>query len=266
MLRVFRDHILVRNAAGRALVAVYYRVSPPAARVIAKHEALRTIARTTLRPAIVGAGFALARPRTAFVVLALVWSALAALLVGLALSRRAAVSRRVAFAATFLVVLSLTLAAGLFDAGPEPPGAPRSQLAHVGGGAATPRITRRPSLGDEPGVERYDVELEGFAGVPLAPGAARVRPTFHSGLLGYEVASDLADGILTAEGFTVTDPKLAAAVGIAGGDRIVAINGYPPAGGAFASFLLMQRDPDRNTLTVHLERRGVRMERVIVVR
>jgi hypothetical protein len=55
-------------------------------------------------------------------------------------------------------------------------------------------------------------------------------------------------------------------VGIAGGDRIVAINGYPPAGGAFASFLLMQRDPDRNTVTVHLDRRGVRMERVIVVR
>jgi hypothetical protein len=115
-------------------------------------------------------------------------------------------------------------------------------------------------------VERYDVELDGFAGVPLAPGTARVWPTFHSGLLGYEVASDLADGILTADGFTVTDPKFTEAVGIAGGDRIVAINGYPPAGGAFASFLLMQRDPDRNTITVHLDRRGVRLERVIVVR
>src|SRR5262249_46367011 len=89
---------------------------------------------------------------------------------------------------------------------------------------------------------------------------------FHSGLLGYEVASDLADGILTTDGFTVTDPKLAAAVGIAGGDRLVAINGYPPAGGAFASFLLMQRDPDRNTITVRLVRRGVSIERVIVVR
>src|SRR5262249_1097633 len=208
----------------------------------------------------------LARPRTSFVVFAVVWSAFVALLVGLALACRPAAARRAAFAATFLVALSLTLAAGLFDAGPEPPSEARSQLVQGGSGAAAPRIARRPSVGDEPVVERYDVDLEGFAGVRLAPGAARVRPTFHSGLLGYEVASDLADGILTAEGFTVTDPKLTAAVGIAGGDRIVAVNGYPPAGGAFASFLLIQRDPDRNTVTVHLDRRGVRMERVIVVR
>ena len=266
VLRVFRDHILVRNTAGRALVAVYYRLSPPAARVIAKHETLRAITRAALSPAIAGAGFALARPRTAFVMFAVVWSALVALLVGLALARREAAARRAAFAATFLVALGLTLAAGLFGADPEPPGASRSQLAQVGGGAAASRIAHRTSGADEPGVERYDVELDGFAGAPLAPGAARVRPTFHSGLLGYEVASDLADGILTADGFTVTDPKLTEAVGIAGGDRIVAINGYPPAGGAFASFLLMQRDPDRNTITVRLDRRGVRLERVIVVR
>jgi membrane-associated protease RseP (regulator of RpoE activity) len=86
------------------------------------------------------------------------------------------------------------------------------------------------------------------------------------GVVSYEIRSDLADGILTADGFTVTEPKAAAAVGITGGDRIVAINGFPPAGGALASFLLLQRDPDRNDVTIQLERGGVRMERALVVR
>jgi len=268
VLRAFRDHILVRSAAGRALVKVYYRISPAVARAIAGHEALKAITRAALRPAIVGAGFALASPRTAFVVLAVVWSVLAALLVGFALARRGAGARRGAFVATFLVALSLTLTGGLLDGGrdSEPPIAPRAHVAQADRRAAAPGITRRQSGIEEPGVERYDVDLERFAGVPFAPGSARVRPTFHSGGLGYEIESDLADGILTADGFTVTEPKVAAAVGITSGDRIVAINGYPPAGGAFASFLLMQRDPDRNTITVQLDRGGVRMERAISVR
>src|SRR5262249_59115586 len=112
-------------------------------------------------------------------------------------------ARGAAFAARFLVALGLTLAAGLFGADPEPPGASRSQLAQVGGGAAASRIARRTSGADEPGVERYDVELDGFAGAPLAPGAARVRPTFPSGLLGYEVASDLAAAIRPSDGLAV---------------------------------------------------------------
>ncbi len=268
VLRAFRDRILVTSAAGRALVKVYYHLSPPVARVIAGHEALRAVTRAALRPAIAGAGFALASPRAAFVVFALAWSALAALLVWLALARCCAGARRLAFVATFLVALSLTLAGGLLDAGRdrERPLAPRGQLAQTDGRAAAPRITRHESGSEGRGVERYDVDLGSFAGAPPVPAAVRVRPTVYSGLLGYEVESELVDGILTVDGFTVTEPKLAAAVGITGGDRIVAINGYPPAGGAFASFLLMQRDPDRNTITVQLDRRGTRMERAIVVR
>src|SRR6266850_1004063 len=197
VLRAFRDHILVRSAAGRALVKVYYRISPPVARAIAGHEALKAVTRAALRPAIVGAGFALASPRTAFVVFAVVWSVLAALLVGLALARRGAGARRGAFVATFLVALSLTLTGGLLDGGrdSEPPIAPRAHVAQADRRAAAPGITRRQSGIEEPGVERYDVDLERFAGVPLAPGSARVRPTFHSGGLGYEIESDLADGI-----------------------------------------------------------------------
>jgi hypothetical protein len=120
--------------------------------------------------------------------------------------------------------------------------------------------------GVDPLPGRYDVDLGRIGGWPRAPGAARVRPTFSPGGLGYQIESDLADGILTADGFTVTEPRAAAAFDIASGDRITGINGYPPAGGAFASVLLIQRDRDRNTLEIELERDGSRLRRTIVVR
>jgi len=260
VLRAFRDRLLAPNAAGRALVRVYYRVSPAVARVIEGHDALKAVTRAALRPVIAGAGFALVRPRTAFLVFAVSWSALVALLVALAFSRRGATVRRWAFAGGFLVALALTLAVGLLgvDRDAASPAAPRVVSAPV-----TTRVDRRSV--ERPNTERYDVALD-VAGWPLAPGAARVRPTFHRGGLGYQIESDLADGILTADGFTVTEPKAAAAVGIASGDRILSINGAPPAGGGFVSVLMMQRDPDRNTLEVVLERDGVSMRRTIVVR
>jgi len=182
--------------------------------------------------------------------------------VTVALVRRGATARR-AFVATFLVALGLTVAVERLDldrASESPPlvaSRPRADSA-----AAIARgIVRRQA-----DVERYDVDLGRVVGWPLASGAARVRPTLASGGLGYQIESDLADGILAADGFTVTEPKTAAALDIASGDRIVAINGYPPAGGAFASVLWMQRDPDRNTIEVELVRNGLRMRRTIVVR
>ncbi|HKQ66536.1 MAG TPA: CFI-box-CTERM domain-containing protein [Methylomirabilota bacterium] len=260
VLRVFRDRVLAPNRVGRAFVAAYYRLSPPLARVIAQHEALKTASRVMLRPAIIGAGFALARPGTALVALAMGWSALVALIVALALARRGAATRRAAVVTAFILALGLASAVAWLDSGGRDEWSTRRLV-----GRGLPAIVQRvtPPAGFQPGVEHYEVDLDRYADWPPR---FRVRPTVHSGDLGYEIESDLADGVLTAAGFTVIEPKAAAVFGIAAGDRILSINGYPPAGGGMVSILLMQRDPDRTTLDVRLERRGTRMGRSIVVR
>ena len=54
-LRRFRDRYLLTSAPGRALVGVYYRVSPPVADLISGSPTLRALTRLALRPAIWGA-------------------------------------------------------------------------------------------------------------------------------------------------------------------------------------------------------------------
>jgi hypothetical protein len=52
-LRQFRDEFLITNPIGRALVAVYYKLSPPAAGFISRHRTLRTVVRGCLvNPAV----------------------------------------------------------------------------------------------------------------------------------------------------------------------------------------------------------------------
>ena len=60
-LRSFRDRVLMRHAPGRAFVGLYYRHSPPLARIIARHEALRAATRAALAPLV----FAIERPGAA---------------------------------------------------------------------------------------------------------------------------------------------------------------------------------------------------------
>jgi len=52
ILREFRDEYLLTNPLGRALVDLYYKVSPPIAKFITEHPALKTIVRVGLLPAV----------------------------------------------------------------------------------------------------------------------------------------------------------------------------------------------------------------------
>jgi hypothetical protein len=53
ILREFRDEYLLTNPAGRAMVSLYYRVSPPIAEFITEHPILKPIVRAGLLPVVV---------------------------------------------------------------------------------------------------------------------------------------------------------------------------------------------------------------------
>lgn len=59
VLRDFRDSVLLPNPIGRAFVDFYYRVSPPVADFIARHEVLRAATRTVLTPIVYGVKYPL---------------------------------------------------------------------------------------------------------------------------------------------------------------------------------------------------------------
>lgn len=54
VLRHFRDKYLMTNSTGRAIVAWYYRNSPPVAQFISRHESLKTAARVAMAPIVYG--------------------------------------------------------------------------------------------------------------------------------------------------------------------------------------------------------------------
>jgi hypothetical protein len=72
------------------------------------------------------------------------------------------------------------------------------------------------------------------------------------------VTSNLIEGVLSAEGFAVTDPRLAGRLGIQAGDMIVRIDDHPPTG-LLAVLIPLQRDPDRATVVVEIDRAGNRL-------
>ena len=79
------------------------------------------------------------------------------------------------------------------------------------------------------------------------------------------ISSVAGDGVLTDEGLVVTDPKLSAEAGIQAGDTILSVNGFPVRQ-AHAALLAMRRDPDRGTVEVQIDRQGMRLTQVYVMR
>jgi glucose/arabinose dehydrogenase len=69
ILRSFRDRHLMTSAPGRMLVAVYGRLSPPAAALVREHPALRAATRAALRPVIWGVRLADTSPASAAILL-----------------------------------------------------------------------------------------------------------------------------------------------------------------------------------------------------
>ena len=53
VLRAFRDEYLLTNPVGKAMVEIYYSISPPIADVIAEHPSLKPTVRAILAPAVV---------------------------------------------------------------------------------------------------------------------------------------------------------------------------------------------------------------------
>jgi hypothetical protein len=272
-LRTFRDRVLVPHAAGRAVVAAYYRVSPSFAGVVARHESLKVVTRAVLRPVIWTARVALVSPWLAFVVLIGAASALVALLAAVVLVSYRGVGRRRAAVITLTIAAAFTVTIGVLDR-PNHQSSRPSVQADIDVVRTTPqatalgrRVVRRPPAVGASEPERYDIDIRRFADwPPTLMSALKIRPTFSSGYFGYTIESELADGILTADGLTITNPKYATTVGIEMDDKILTVNGHRPAGGVFMAVLNMRRDPDSNTIEVQLDRRGTIMQRTLVLR
>jgi len=96
-----------------------------------------------------------------------------------------------------------------------------------------------------------------------------VQPTLslQAGLQ-YRITSAASDGVLTAQGFTVTAPKLAERFGIQAGDTILRVNGQPVDGFAslYGIYRTVQGDPALRTVQVELLRQGTRLTKTYRIR
>ncbi|MGH7308335.1 MAG: SBBP repeat-containing protein [Candidatus Rokuibacteriota bacterium] len=250
-LRRFRDRALLTNAAGRLFVRAYYQTSPPFARVVAREPVLAAGVRGLLRPVAVGAGFALDRP---FVAVAVAGFALVGI-AGLWVRKRRALA---------CLIIAVTLLGGALVLGVleqklpsgESPGSPPLPPAASRAASPEPRALDgrvAKSHTSTPSSQTWDRPLvRGPVSVtllnPLAPPSVRR----------WAVSSDLIEGTLGADGFVVTNPRHARGLGLQAGDTIVSIDAHPPTG-LLAVVLLLQRDPDRSTVVVEIDRGGTRL-------
>jgi hypothetical protein len=254
-LRRFRDRALLTHAPGRLVVRAYYRLSPPLARVVASQPLLAAGVRALLRPVAVGADFAMDRPAVAT---ALAGAGLAAM-VGLAVVRGKKV-KRIRAAAVICVLVGGVLLIVVFALSPRRPISPSLiDTAPPGRSVKAQRAPGPPGMLAAPGRSQTAQEALDFTNLvrgrvsvtPLNPFASRSERRFA-------VTSELIEGILSADGFVVTDPRRAGALGIEAGDTIVRVNGYPPTG-VVAAITMLQRDPDRAAVVLEIDRGGTRL-------
>jgi len=127
-LRRFRDRHLLTSGAGRALVAAYYRLSPPIAEWLREHEGARAAVRTALRPLAWAVRLAMAAPGLVVV-----------LAVGLALVAAGARRRGKLWSRGILAILALsaTLALVRGAASGDTGGGPGAASAEVAFPSAT---------------------------------------------------------------------------------------------------------------------------------
>jgi len=251
-LRRFRDHALLSHAPGRLLVRAYYRVSPPVAAAVASQPLLAAGVRTLLRPIAVGADFALDRPAVATT---LAGVALGAML-GLAVMRGKN-ARWIRAAAVICLLLGGVLLVVVFALTPGRTVSPSLiETAPVDRSGTAQRPTGAPKTVAGPERSQTALDLTNFVRgkvsvTPLNPFASRGERRFA-------VTSELIEGILSADGFLVTHPRHARALGIEAGDTIVRINGYPPTG-LVSAITTLQRDPDQAAVVLEIDRGGTRL-------
>jgi hypothetical protein len=270
-LRRFRDEVLLTNAPGRLLTRVYYRFGPALARQVAIHPRLAAAVRGIVRPLARATAFGLDRPVVATL-------AAAVLALGLALALRG--QGRAPRAALAAGVMVMALAATYLALGPPEPRRPAADPAPA---AIAADPASGPAVATAPPAARRLRDLSGVPGGASAPAASGQALTDRGGppasstsitLLDplapradrrWRVTSDWIEGVLGPEGFRVTAPRAAAALGIAAGDVIVSVDGHPPRG-VLAVFTSLQRDPDRATVTIEVDRSGTRLRQVYRVR
>lgn len=85
LLREFRDRFLLTNSPGTWFVSAYYKLSPPAAKFIARHPYLRAVTRITLLPFI---GFAILAMKTTFLQKMIIFASIALLVLLIPIMRR----------------------------------------------------------------------------------------------------------------------------------------------------------------------------------
>lgn len=248
-LRRFRDQVLMTNPLGRLLVRLYYRTSPPLAQVVAKEPVLAATVRGVLRPVARGTGFALDRP---FAALGLVGFG-SLVIVGVWARTR----RSIAFLVIGVALLGGALALGVLDRRPPAAESPESAVPP----SAARRDVSAPHAVARPATPSVSAPARRIWDLPLVGGQASVtllNPFAPPAERRWAVKSIMIEGILSANGFVVTNALRARSFGIRTGDTIVSVDRHPPTG-LLAVILPLQRDPDRATVVLEIDRGGNRI-------